>query len=258
MGTRQSVLLDAVARGGWIQSVAINDVVAHDGVIINDRSGKWTVVITIADQYSTVVVVKDGVVRDRHLIRSVPRMNAPTFAAVHHVVPNVATQVGMIDPVVELVRRVDVPNVVHCIADNVVVVPAVVVVIIDAAAIYASGGVMTEVMDVVADNADVRGVVNDAVASRSVIAGNVEALDVDVVSLIRPNDIDRSGPDGSAPLCVGDETDKRRSRAAGLCGDRAGVGAWSYVYGRSRLRHVGCTLNSCPGTLLGAAVGIIP
>src|SRR5947209_1612094 len=64
----QSVLLNAVPRSCWIQPVAIDDVVTDDGVVINDRSRKWTVVITIANQYAAIVVVEHRVVGNRHLI----------------------------------------------------------------------------------------------------------------------------------------------------------------------------------------------
>src|SRR3954453_998192 len=76
----QSVLLNAVPRSCWIQPVAIDDVVTDDGVVINDRSRKWTVVIPIANQYAAIVVVEHRVVGNRHLIGCVPCMDAPAFA----------------------------------------------------------------------------------------------------------------------------------------------------------------------------------
>ncbi len=258
MSAGQPVLLDAVTRGGWIQPIAIDNVVADDGVVINNRSRKGTVIIAIADQYSAIVVVKDGVVGDGYLIGRMPGVNTPTFAAVHKIVPDVPTQVGVVDAMMELVGRVDVSNVVHNVADYVVVMPTVVVVIVDAATVNARGGVMAQVVNVVADNTNVGSVVDDAVARRSVVAGDVKALDVDVISLVSPDDTDRGRSDSGAPLLVGDEANAARGCAAGLGGDRAGVGAWSYVYYRSRLRDVRRVLDGCPGTLLGAAVGVIP
>lgn len=90
MRASQSVLLDAITRGCWIQPVAIDDVVTDDGVVIHDRSWERTVVIPIADQYAAVVVIEDRVIGDCYLIGRVPRVNAPTFAAIHLVIPNVA------------------------------------------------------------------------------------------------------------------------------------------------------------------------
>src|SRR5689334_4641155 len=69
---RQSVLLDAVAGGARIQSVAIDDVVADDGVVVSYRSWEAAGIVTVADQNAAVTVVKDGVVGDGHLIGRMP------------------------------------------------------------------------------------------------------------------------------------------------------------------------------------------
>src|SRR5690242_21052 len=126
-----SVFGDAVARRAGLQSVAINDVVADDGIVVGYRSGKTPGIVAVANQNAAVTVVKDRVVGDDHLVCGMPKVDAPTFAPVHQIVPNVAAQVGVVDAMMILIGLADISDIMHYVADYVVVVPGTVIVIGD-------------------------------------------------------------------------------------------------------------------------------
>jgi len=239
---------DAVARRTGLEPVAIDDVVADDRVVVRYRSRETAGIVTVADQNAAVTVVKDRVVGDGHLVCGMPQVDAPTFAPVHKIVPNVATKIGVVDPMVELTRAAKVSNIVHYVADHVVVVPGTVIVVDDGAAIYASRAVIAHVVHVISDDPHVRGVVDDAVAGVRRSACNVKALNVDIVSEIGPHDIDRTCANCGAPLLVGNKTDARGWRTAGLRGNRARIIARSHMNGCPRPDYGGGMLNREPGT----------
>ena len=250
VATCETVLLDAVSFGAGLQSVAEDDVVDHNGMVVHYHLRKAAGIIAITDQYSAVSIIKDGVVGDGHLVGGMPEVNAPAFAAEDQVVPDVATEVSVIDAMSKRTDMIDVSDIVYDIANHIVILPCPILMVDDAAAENAGDGVMANVMDVVADDAHIRGVVDDAIAGTGRVTADIEAFDVDIISQIGPNDVDRTGANHGSPLYVGDKANARCCSAARGGLDRAQVVARSYVHSSSRANCFGGVLDSAPGMAL--------
>src|SRR5690242_461338 len=130
-----AVLLDAVTVAAGLESVAVNDVVAHQGVVVDHRGGEAARVVAIAHQDATVGVVEHGVVGDRDLGGGMPEMNPPSLTAIHQVVPDVAPQVGVIDTVLQRIGLGEIADVMHHVADHIIVVSGAVLMVDDPAAV---------------------------------------------------------------------------------------------------------------------------
>src|SRR5947208_159211 len=150
-----AVFLNAISRCAALKPIPIDDVVAHHRAIVDYSRRKTAGIVTVADQYSAIGVIEDRIVRNGHFGRRVPQMDAPTLTPVHQIVPNVTTQVGMVDPVMELMGPAKVPNVMDYIADDIIVVPGSVIVVDDSAAEHTPYSVISHIMDVVANDAHI-------------------------------------------------------------------------------------------------------
>src|SRR5579859_1115373 len=113
-----SVFLNAVARSAGEQTVAEDNVVSHQRVVIQSGAAR-EVSRDCADQDSTVGIAKHGVVADGDCSSSVPQVNAPTLVVEGHVVVDVSTKIGMVDAMHARARVVEVPDVRPPVANEV-------------------------------------------------------------------------------------------------------------------------------------------
>ena len=173
MGTDGSQLFDADA------AVVANDIV-HQERIINRHAARR---ISVADNDTTAIdatTIKDKVIRDGNRVGCVPQLDSPRGYPVHDVIDNVPAQIGMVDPLNGVTRAWrHRPNIVHDVADHVVIRGAVVLVINACAAVARATAI--GVMYDVTDDTHIGSLITDSDPRTTT---NIEAHNIDKVSAI--------------------------------------------------------------------------
>ncbi len=203
-------------------------------------------------------VVEHGVIGDRDRTGRMVEVETEAGAAVDHVVPHVTAHIGMVDPMHALVERRPGADVMHRIADGVIVAGGKTGVVDAGSAVAAadccSGG---NIVHVVTDDAVVRSPVGHAETAVAV-ASQIETDDIDVGTVEPENGVGRIAADMGVPFLVRDEADARRGRAAVIQSEQVlRIRARGHVHGSARAGCVGGVLQCLPGTARRPAIAVI-
>src|SRR5215467_15082317 len=138
-------------------------------------------------------------------------MNAIGPGAIDDVVQNVATQIGVINPLHgATLDRQTCTDIMDQISNHVVVAGAVIPVVNSGTAVASAGS--RNIVNVIAHDSDKRPQVEN---SQPDIASNIEALNVNVVATILPRRIRSWSDYFRPPACIRPEGDPRSRIAAG-------------------------------------------
>ena len=151
-----------------------DDVVRHQRVVVANAAR-----IVAGSDANSKCVTESKFVRDDDVVGSVPEMDAASATESRYVVPDVPTQIRLVDAVNSLGATGVAIDVLDSVSDHVVVARMKVGIVDSGTAIGLA--VNLKIMDVVADDAHEGTVIlNSDVAA----PGDVEALDVDKVSFV--------------------------------------------------------------------------
>lgn len=231
VGADSTVLLDSDA------AVVNDNVICHHRVVVSHATRSVASAYDNAATDARTSVIEKRVPGYGHIIRRMPQGNSPRRGTVDDVVVDVPAQIRLINALGRVAAARSRADVMHDIANHIVIAGAVISVIDASSAVAGAWG--RNVMNIVADGPHEGALIQYAEAS---VAADVKADNVYVIAGVVPHLLYAARTDERPPLCFGDKSYPRRGSAA-RAGGNSSVGSRQHVYHISGLGHRSCVVD---------------